>query len=96
MATSREKLIDILSAKYPKLPLRPAEDFRKDFNGGIWSSGEHGIEATDGFRLFDYYAEDWREITYILGVHREIYELLESHGWFAEWYDCGTIMFWII
>ena len=95
MATTREKLIEILKAKYPKLFLKTTEEFNGS-KGGIWSSAEGGVEAKDGFNLFDYYAEDFKEKRYVLGVHKEIGNLLEKHGWYAEWNDAGTIMFWVI
>lgn len=89
-------MMSILEEKYPKMFMRTTEEFRAGYGGGIWSSGEDGLPAADGLPLFEYYAEDAREVTYILGVHREIYNLLEEHGWFAEWHDPGTIMFWLI
>lgn len=95
MVTTREKLIAIIKEKYPQLPVRTTEEFDGSKNG-IWSSGEHGIEAKDEFPLFNYYAEDNKEIRYVFGVHKEIGDLLEAHGWYAEWHDAGTIMFWVI
>ena len=96
MATDRDELMNILKAKYPNMFMRTTEEFRSGYNGGIWSSGEDGLPAEDGMPLFEYYAEDPNEKRYILGVHKEIYNLLEEHGWFAEWNDPGTIMFWKI
>ena len=96
MATSRENLMAILVEKYPQLNLRTTEEFNGN-KGGIWVGGtESGITASDEQLLFDYYAEDWLETTYQFGVHNEIREVLEANGWFAEWHDCGTIMFWLI
>ena len=95
MATERDELMNILEAKYPKMFMRTTEEFNGS-QGGIWSSGEDGLPAEDGMPLFEYYAEDPKEKRYILGVHKEIYNLLEEHGWFAEWNDPGTIMFWKI
>ncbi len=96
MATERDELMNILREKYPKMFMKPTEEFRAGYDGGIWSSGEDGLPAKDGFPLFEYYAEDFQEKRYIIGVHKEIYNLLEEHGWFAEWNDPGTIMFWKI
>ncbi|RZD42235.1 MAG: hypothetical protein CXT78_09770 [Thaumarchaeota archaeon] len=31
---------------------------------------------------------------YICGIHREIYSWLEERGWYPEWYDAGTLLFW--
>lgn len=94
-ATKREEMLGILNKKYPNLFTKNTEEFKSDFKGGIWTTGESGIYAKDGFKLFDYYAYN-RQKKYELGVHNEIGNLLEKHGWYAEWYDCGTIMLWQI
>lgn len=96
MATNREALIEILQAKYPNIRLANSEDFDggKD---GIWvRSTEDEETAKDGYLLFNYYAIDNKEIRYVFGVHREIGNLLEKHGWYGEWYDAGTILFYKI
>ena len=92
MAATREKMMELLEAKYPQMFLRTTEEFNGE-KGGIWTSGEDGLKAKDGFDLFNYYADGNR---YVLGVHTEIEKFLDKHGWFAEWYDCGTVMLWII
>jgi hypothetical protein len=92
MAKSREQMMELLEAKYPKMFLKTTEEFDGS-KGGIWTSGEDKLTTKDGFELFDYYAESKR---YELGIHTEIYNFLEKHGWFAEWYDCGTLMLWVI
>lgn len=88
---SREEILELLEAKYPKMFLRESEDFNRA-EGGIWTSGEDHVPARDGHSLFDYYSEN--HTRYSLGVHKEIYLLLEKHGWYAEWHDAGTIMLW--
>jgi len=88
---SREDLIVLLEKRYSGLSLRTTEEFDGSANG-IWSSAESFISAKDGFTLFDYYTENYKR--YDLGVHQEFNNLLEEHGWYAEWYDAGTIMFW--
>jgi len=90
---TRDEMIAKLNAKYPELLTRTTEDF-DGAKGGIWSSGESGITAKDDFNLFDYYSQDYRQKRYVLGVHKEIATLLANNGWYAEWYDAGTIMFW--
>ncbi len=95
MAATRDEMMAVLEARYPKMFLRTTEEFNGS-KGGIWSSGEDDLPAKDEFPLFDYYAEDYEEVRYVFGVHREIGDLLEENGWFAEWHDCGTIMFWLI
>lgn len=92
---TREQMIDLLEAKYPKLFIKTTEQF-DGAKGGIWSSGENGDLAKDGHELFNYYAQDNKEVRYTFGVHREIGKLLSDNGWYAEWHDAGTIMFWLI
>jgi hypothetical protein len=93
---TQDEMLNLLEQKYPKMFLKPSEQFGASYKGGIWSSGENGDLAKDGFKLFNYYAEDPKERRYVLGVHKEIGNFLEKHGWYAEWYDCGTIMLWPI
>ena len=96
MVTSRKDLIEMLEGIYPKIKLANSEEFDGS-KKGIWvRSTEDGMTAKDGCRLFDYYAEDNREITYVFGVHREIGDVLEKNGWFGEWYDTGTMFFYPI
>jgi len=93
MTATREQMMTILAKAYPDMFLKTTEEFSGS-KGGIWSSAEDGIEAKDGYDLFNYYSENYDR--YEIGVHNEIVALLGKHGWFAEWYDAGTIMFWLI
>jgi hypothetical protein len=72
--------------------LRTTEEFNGG-KGGIWTSGEDDLPAKDNFPLFNYYSDGKQ---YILGVHTEMYNFLEKHGWYAEWNDAGTIMLYQI
>ena len=85
MATTRENLMAILKAKYPSMFLKTTEEF---------DGGKNGDEAKDGRPLFDYYTQDGGEVHYVFGVHKEIGAILEKNGWYAEWYDAGTLMFY--
>ena len=69
---------------------RPSENF-DGTKGGIWVSGEEGT-AKDNFALFNYYAEDYKEVRYVFGIHKEVRAILEPMGWYCEWYDAGTIL----
>ena len=96
METSREELIEILEGIYPKIKLANSEEFDGS-NNGIWvRSTEDEQTAKDGYLLFNYYAIDNKEIRYVFGVHREIGNVLEKHGWYGEWYDTGTMFFYPI
>jgi hypothetical protein len=48
--------------------------------GGVWASGERGD-------AFDYYG-----YADTLGVRPDLCAALERAGWFAEFYDGGTVM----
>ena len=57
----------------------------KNDNMGIWVAAEYTPE------LFDYYSEYWMDT---FGVKPSLNEVVESNGWFFEWYDPGTMMVW--
>ncbi len=84
MSATKNQIEKILNKKYPDLTLR------EDGNGFI-CSGEDGIEAADGFPLFDYWNEDYREVRYVFGIHKELREILDANGWWGEWQDAGTM-----
>lgn len=87
----RDRLIAKLQKAYPKMTLRYTEEFDGG-KGGIWTSGEDApLDKTD-MPLFDYWAEDYKEINYIFGVRKHLHEFLERNGWYAQWHDAGTMM----
>jgi len=88
---TRNQVTKLLEKKYPNMFLRTTEDFN-GVKGGIWTSGEDGPQAKNGYSIFNYYSENYA--MYTLGVHLEIAELLEEMGWYAEFYDAGTVMLW--
>ena len=47
--------------------------------------------ASDGMDWAEYYTEDYREEWSVFGVHKEIIEVLDKHGLFAEWYNAGVL-----
>jgi hypothetical protein len=49
-------------------------------DGQIWTGGE-GDPSIDGIGIFDYYE----------GNNPDVEKYLEDNGWFAEWYDAGTM-----
>ncbi len=89
--TPREKMMEMLKQKFHLRHVRPTEEFN-GAKGGIWTSGEDGAEASDGYPLFDYWSENHDK--YEFGVHNEMMDFLEKNGWYAEWNDPGTIMIW--
>lgn len=81
----------LLSKKYPGMFLRNTEEFNGS-EGGIWTSGEDGPTAKDGYSLFNYYSEDYHR--YEIGVHKEVYDYLDKLEWYCQWHDAGTITIW--
>ena len=57
----------------------------KNDNNGIWISAE----STPS--LFNYWSEVWGDT---FGVDPKLNDVVESNGWFFEWYDPGTMMVW--
>jgi hypothetical protein len=57
----------------------------KNDNNGIW------IAADSNPEMFDYYSERWMNT---FGVDPKLNEVVESNGWYFEWYDPGTMMVW--
>ena len=55
--------------------------------GGIWTSGESGYTYM-GRAAFNYYSES---PAYQSGIFVPFEDMLNEHGWYAEWYDPGTI-----
>ena len=88
---TRNQVTKLLEKKYPNMFLRTTESFN-GVKGGIWTSGEDGPQAKNGYSIFNYYSENYT--MYTLGVHLEIAKLLEEMGWYAEFYDAGTVMLW--
>ena len=92
---TREKLISKLQKAYPTITLRTTEEFNGN-EGGIWTSGEDAPMDRTYMPIFDYYVEDYKEANYIMGVRVHLHEFLKRNGWYAEWYDAGTMMLWEI
>jgi len=91
--TASELIVEI-NKIYPNLNMRLSEDFNGN-RGGVWVNGtEDGLVGKNNRLLFDYYAEDSSEKHYIFGCNKELHKQLEKHGWYAEWYDAGTMFFW--
>jgi hypothetical protein len=88
----RDKLILILNEKYPLLHCKPAEEFNPQMsNECIWASAEEATGNHD-LPLFDYSSEDYEERVYVMGVNKELLEVLDNYNYFVEFYDPGTVM----
>ena len=88
----RDELMNALQQKFGLKHVRTTEEFGTS-PGGIWLSGEERDLASDGIELFNSYAGG-RPPYDDFGVHTEFNKFIEPHGFFAEWYDAGTLMLW--
>lgn len=87
----RKEMIGRLKVACPGLWMKFSEEF-DGVDGGIWTTSEsEAVHTATGLKPFDYYAEG---PLYDLGVLVAVVELLDQHGWFAEWHDPGTMMLW--
>ncbi len=56
---------------------------------------EYGeILVSEGTRIIPDYSGMKVKEMYIYGIHREIYSWLEERGWYPEWQDRVTLLFW--
>ena len=86
--TPRDTMMELLSKKGIK-SIRNSEDF-DGVDGGIWIAADNG-ERMSGKEIFDYYADS---SSYSFGVLNNFVKFINKHGWYAEYYDPGTIMLW--
>ena len=60
---------------------------------GIWMSAEGGnISREHGLPVFDYWANEYVANHYDCGVLKSFEKYLSNNGWYAEFYDAGTVM----
>jgi len=81
---TRDQIIEGLTAMCDSNPFfRTVEEFYDndiESDGGIWTGGE-GNPSIDGVGIFDYWS----------GNNIDVTNFLEENGWYAEWYDAGTM-----
>jgi hypothetical protein len=84
---SLAKVRKILTSK--GISFREGEEFSEGQKGSIWSwaEGEHPD-------YFNYYSEDYKNFD--MGVNKKLMKELAKVGYYAEWYDCGTIFIYEI
>ena len=81
-------MVEAINKKFPQLNLREGEEFSNHTKGSIWINTEDRAEDEKGMDIFNYYADGK---AYELGVLVKFSKFIEARGWYAEWYDCGTI-----
>lgn len=87
----RYLLMKKLATVFPKMWMRPGEEFSINYKGTIWT-GE-GSYDNEGSSLFDRYVynEDPHEVLYTMGIRNTLRTILDEAGWYCEWYDAGTV-----
>ena len=88
----REQVMIDIKKQFPDIRIHGTTEDFDNHEGGIWVSGEEGEDENTGLSLFDYYAEDTRELFYVMHVYKPVYDFLTACGWYAEFHDPGTGM----
>ena len=81
--TTNARIIAMLNAKYPGITVFERDDC-------VIMSCESGFEV-NGLPLADYYAEDFMEKTYTMGVENKFNKWLEDHELWSEWDNPGCL-----
>jgi len=83
---TNSKLIALINRAVPEALAVPLSEWTSNEDGdGIWFRGSEEY-TSDGGRVFNYYAADGNM------MHPTIQKLLDKHGYYAQPYDCGTVM----
>ena len=91
-----EALKSEIESEYNVDFIRTSEEFGNS-PGGLWMSAESAQQVgKNDYPLFDYYADEFdpKEEIYTMGVLKEFETFLADRGWYAEFYDGGTVMLW--
>ena len=95
MALEREKMMELINKKIPAMYLKTTEEFYSHSEGtGIWCCSVEDRLIWKKKLIFDYYGGDPKR--YDNGVLKDFEFLLDVNGWYSEWNDAGTIMFYPI
>jgi hypothetical protein len=82
----REALEALLTRYYPRLKQGKGEAFAAWLTGTIWCT--NAATTRGGRPLFKQYTTNGY---YYQGVLRTLWNLLDEHGWYADFYDAETI-----
>ena len=84
------QIVKELNKRFPGIAgIKDAGEWSPDKKGAIHlgNAGEDG--DINGMYAADYYADN---SLYTLGVHNSLVAALDEFGYFAEWYDSGTLL----
>ena len=97
----KAKILEAFRVAFPKVWVKPGNEFNGCENAVLWSGEssfvvetytdpDTGAIETYEVEAFNYYAEDYKEVTYILGVHKALVAFADRHGIYWECNDPGT------
>jgi len=90
-AMARAKVIKELKAAFLGIDgIMAADDWGAKGAIHLGNCAEGG--EIDYLPACDYYAEDYMETTYEMGVHKKLVWFLRERGWFVECHDAGTYL----
>lgn len=88
--TNKKSLIAQLQKKYPQLTIF------EDGNGWVEESedvfaisGEDPVMSSNGYDLLNYWTQNHEHWEF--GVHVELVNFLNDHGWYSEWVNPGVV-----
>jgi hypothetical protein len=99
--TSREEMLKLLHQKFPNV-IAKNEPFQKDDTRGIWSGAENSSfidkdKKISAFNPVGSYSYNQRlDKNYEEEVHKTLHKFLKDHGWYTEFYDNATPIFYPI
>jgi hypothetical protein len=85
------EFIALLEKEFPKAWFKDGVEWDGQEDTSVWT-GEGSYIDVDGFEMdiFNYWSEDYKEVTYVMGVHKKFREFVEKHGFWVECHDAGT------
>lgn len=87
-------MLDKLTKAYPTLQVTETKSTSDGNNfvvDRIVINAEESPEDRDGFRIFDYWVEDYKEERYIFGIRKHLHNFLQRNGWYGEWVNPYTM-----
>jgi len=99
--TPREEMIKLLNQKFPNVVAK-SERFKKDDVNGIWSAAENSsfvdnAKKISAFNTSGSYSYNPKlDKDYDMEVHKTLAKFLKDHGWYTEFYDDATPIFYPI
>lgn len=85
MSRTANFVVKQMKRAFPEISGVEVHDKDKIFLGDVAEGG-----TIDGVDACSYYNEDYKEQIWIMGVHKDLFNFMQDHGWFVECHDPGT------